>query len=172
MLAAGASQWTLCVRLTSVQGSLSIVHAHPVPKNTLLLRYSLKTVLLQKPLKILGAWRARPTLIRDTTPNIACSMALVRVMVASPSLLLLPTPWTSQEAESERVRRLGRGRSSSVCFGAVYLSCVNLGRSHKAALRLGFFISKWMSSQRSGRLKNDTRLLHPWCRIRIVADTH
>lgn len=86
LLAVGVSQWTLCVRLTSVQGSLSIVHAHLVHKN----RYSLKSVLLQKPLKI-GAWRARPTLIRDTTPSIACSMVLVPMMMTSSSLLLLPT---------------------------------------------------------------------------------
>ena len=104
------------------------VHAHLVPKNTLLARYSLKSVLLQNTLKILGAWRARPTLIRDTTPSITYSMALVRVMMASPFLLQLPTPWASQEAESGGVR----------CFGAVYLPCANSGRSHKAALRLGF----------------------------------
>lgn len=84
------------------------VHAHLVPKNTLLARYSLKSVLLQKTLKILGAWRARPTLIRDTTPSITCSMALVRVMMASPFLLQLPTPWASQESESGGVRCLGQ----------------------------------------------------------------
>lgn len=52
-------------------------------------------------------------------------MTLVRVMMASPSVLLLSTPWasawTSQEAESERVRRLGQDRPSSVFFGALYV---------------------------------------------------
>lgn len=34
--------------------------------------------------------------------------------------------------------------------------CINLDRLHKAVLSLGFFVSKWMSSQGSGGPKKDT----------------
>lgn len=67
---AGASQWNPCVRLFFMPGSLSIMHAHLMSKNTHLLSYSLKPALLQKQLKIPCALGDRPTLVRLTTPTV------------------------------------------------------------------------------------------------------